>query len=85
MNIVDEKSVIHDGQYRYIIKPVHISQIQVGDTIIHTDGLMRTVCKNNITHGFAGKGLFGDSYRLGMNLVKKVVFVCKKDGVYFTK
>ena len=32
----------------YEIKQVHISKIKVGDTILHTDGNIRTVSKNNI-------------------------------------
>lgn len=27
---------------------VHISEIRPGDTILHTDGKIRTVCRNNI-------------------------------------
>ena len=29
----------------YEIEEVHISTIQAGDTILHTDGLIRTVCE----------------------------------------
>ena len=32
----------------YEIKQVHISEIKKGDTILHTDGNIRTVSKNNI-------------------------------------
>jgi len=48
---------------------VHISQIKVGDTVLH-DGVIRTVCKNNINHcSFMGKSIFGDSYKLGRDKV----------------
>lgn len=52
---------------------VHISQIQPGDTILHTDGKVRTVCRSNIKRGgFMGTSLFGDSYRSGTIPVKKL-------------
>lgn len=55
-------------------KEVHISTIKSGDTIIHVDGHVRTVCKNNIKNdSFMGKSLFGDSYKLGHTLVKKIL------------
>lgn len=51
---------------------VHISEIRSGDTILHTDGKIRTVCEKNITRDrFMGIALFGDSYRLGTISVKK--------------
>lgn len=43
-----------DG-YKYKIQLVHIDTIKVGDTIVCEDGIMRTVCKNNITNGFMSK------------------------------
>lgn len=52
---------------------VHISQIRPGDTILHTDGEVRTVCRSNIrVDNFMGITLFGDSYRLGTIPVKKL-------------
>lgn len=52
---------------------VHISEIRPGDTILHTDGEIRTVCGKNITRDpFMGISLFGDSYRLGTIQVKKL-------------
>jgi hypothetical protein len=55
-------------------KEVHISTIKSGDTIIHVDGHVRTVCKNNIKRrGFCGDTLFGDSYQSGTVLVKKIL------------
>lgn len=58
----------------YNIKLVYKEDIRIGDIIMCNDGNMRTVCKNNITHdGFMGVCIFGDSYQLGYNKVKKVV------------
>ena len=55
------------------IKPVHISQISVGDTIEH-DGELKTVSGNNIKrNSFMGITLFGDSYNLGTKTVNKVI------------
>jgi hypothetical protein len=54
-------------------KDVHISQIKVGDTIIH-NGVLTTVCKNNITYSqFMGISLFGYNYKCGNQLVTKVI------------
>lgn len=50
---------------------VHISQIRLGDTILHTVGNVRTVCRSNIKmDNFMGITLFGDSYRSGTIPVK---------------
>lgn len=52
---------------------VHISEIRPGDTILHTDGQIRTVCRNNIIEDkFMGTSLFVDSYKSGHLLVKKL-------------
>lgn len=69
---------ICDGQYCYELESVHISEIKVGDTILCGDGIMRTVCRNNITHNFSGICLFGDPYRLGTVPVKRMKFVLKE-------
>ena len=54
------------------IVETHISNIQPGDTVEHNGKLM-TVCAKDIKRGgFMGTTLFGDSYRLGYLLVKKV-------------
>lgn len=59
----------------YTIDKVHISQIGVGDTIISKDGHMQTICKNNLGgDSFMGKTINGDSYKLGYELVDKVIF-----------
>lgn len=56
------------------VKEVHISKIAAGDTINHL-GTITTVGKNDIKKGsFMGVTLFGDSYKLGKELVKKVIF-----------
>ena len=62
---------------------VHISKISAGDTIVH-NGKLTTVCGNNIKRGgFCGDTLFGDSYRLGTQLVKKVVAWTNEAGLLF--
>ncbi len=58
----------------YTIKEIHISEISHGDTILHTDGKITTVCRNNIKKAFNGITLFGDSYRLGTLPVKKITY-----------
>lgn len=58
---------------KYTISEVHISAIKNGDTILHTDNKITTVGRNNIKRGFCGITLFGDSYRNGNELVKKII------------
>ncbi|MCS2475505.1 hypothetical protein NXX39_20730 [Bacteroides ovatus] len=63
----------------YEVEEVHISTIQAGDTILHTDGLIRTVDNVNIRHSsFMGITLFGDSYHLGNALVKRLRIITVK-------
>lgn len=51
----------------------HIKNIMPGDTVLH-DGKITTVCKSNITSNMVtGKYIFGDSYRMGMKPVIKLV------------
>lgn len=58
------------------IVEVHISTIKSGDTILHTDGKISTVCKNNIKKGgFMGTSIFGDSYKSGYEKVKKIEII----------
>ena len=65
---------------QYKIENIHISMVKVGDTILHTDNQLRTVCRSNIkTDRFMGLSLFGDTYMLGTQPVKKVIFVHKKN------
>lgn len=55
------------------IVEVNISTISIGDSIICPDGFERTVSKGNIKKDtFLGITIFGDSYKLGANPVKKV-------------
>ena len=58
---------------KYKIVEVHISTIKNGDTILHTDNKISTVCNKNIKTGFCGITIFGDSYRMGTQLVKKII------------
>lgn len=58
---------------KYKIVEVHISTIKSGDTILHTDNKITTVCNNNIKTGFCGITLFGDSYMNGNIQVKKII------------
>jgi hypothetical protein len=51
-----------------IREEVHVSDIKVGDCIEHQGRLM-TVCRKDIKKGFMGLTIFGDSYRLGRQLV----------------
>jgi hypothetical protein len=58
---------------KYNTKEVHISTIKIGDTVNH-NGSIRTVGKNNIKYNyFTGTTLWGNSYRLGLILVKKII------------
>lgn len=58
----------------YDIQLVHKDDIEIGDVIICADGKMRTVCRNNIKYdSFMGLSIFGDTYRLGYEKVKKVI------------
>ncbi|WWQ13072.1 hypothetical protein MM5_049 [Morganella phage vB_Mm5] len=52
---------------------VHISKVKPGDTVLH-NGELLTVCAKNITNGFMGTCIFGDSYRSGTKLVTLVTF-----------
>ena len=55
------------------IKKVHVSQIKRGDIIL-LEGVETTVCSKDITAGFHGTSIFGDSYRSGSILVSKVIY-----------
>jgi hypothetical protein len=58
---------------KYKMEEVHISNINPGDTILHVDNKVTTVCRNNIKSGFMGTTLFGDSYNMGSIPVKKII------------
>ena len=65
------------------IEEVHISEIKVGDTIIH-HGQERTVCKRTFSHdSFVGVLLWGDSYNMGNIKVKRVTFPSWFQGVKY--
>ncbi|MFA5669889.1 MAG: hypothetical protein WCX83_00310 [Candidatus Cloacimonas sp.] len=56
----------------FTLEEVHKNLIGVGDIIIH-HGKDRTVCKKDITRcDFFGIKLFGDSYVLGYQKVKRL-------------
>jgi hypothetical protein len=61
----------------FIVEETHISNIRIGDTIMH-NGVMTTVSGTNIKHdSFMGKTLFGDSYHSGYKPVQRVTFLTK--------
>jgi len=54
------------------IIPTHITDIKIGDTVMHEEILM-TVGKNNIKYcSFMGTSLFGDASK---KIIKKVIFL----------
>ena len=58
----------------YKIKEVHKSDIKPGNTILCTDGNLRTVCKKDIKRNkFTGITIFGNCYKLGCEPVKKAL------------
>ena len=58
---------------KYKIVEVHISTVKQGDTVICSDGNIRTVSNNFIKKGFMGITLYGDSYKLGTVPIKKII------------
>ena len=63
----------------YRIEKRHISDIRIGDTVMH-NGEMKTVGKNNLKYdSFMGYSLFGDSYKLGRQAVEVVIFFTMHD------
>ena len=64
----------------FIIELVHKDDITAGDTIL-LDGELKTVSGNNIRKGgFCGTTIHGDSFKLGLEPVKRVRFV-QKNGL----
>ena len=49
-------------------KQVHISHVRAGDVVRHA-GKDRTISAKDIKRGFMGVTIWGDSYRLGRDLV----------------
>lgn len=74
-----QKEIHTLGEYRFIIKPVHKDEIKAGDTIL-LDGELKTVCGNDIRKGFCGTTIHGESFKLGLEQVKRVHFV-QKNGL----
>lgn len=65
------------------IEEVHISEIKVGDTIIH-HGQQRTVCRRTFGYdSFVDVLLWGDSYNMGNIKVKRVTFPRYYKGVKY--
>ena len=70
-----QKEIHALGHYRFTIENVHKDRIRVGDTIL-LDGELKTVCNNNIRRGgFCGTTIHGESFKLGLEPVKRVHFV----------
>lgn len=59
----------------YELEKVHISTINIGDTVMF-DGHKKTVGVENLKQcSFMGHTLFGDSFNLGAKPVEKVTFL----------
>lgn len=57
----------------YDVVEVHIRFIKAGDTVLH-DGKLQTVSSNNMSFDqLMGRAIFGDCYKSGHQLVKKVI------------
>jgi len=65
---------------KYHIEEVHIGSIRPGDTV-EIEGVPKTVCRHNIKRGFAGRTLFGDTFRLGATPVKRLVIESPKPAL----
>ena len=64
--------IVNENNLR--IENVHISTLAVGDTVIHNNKIL-TIGNNNINHClFMGTSIFGDSYKIGLVPVQKVIF-----------
>lgn len=71
-------NVIHytNGDLKYSIEEVHISRIEVGDTVLCKDGKIRTVCLSDIKKDqLLGKTLFGNCYALGLVKVQRLKII----------
>ena len=80
MNVITTKEIHTLGQYCFTIENMHKDHIRVGDTIL-LHGELKTVCNNNIRRGgFCGTTIHGESFKLGLEPVKKVHFV-QKNGL----
>ena len=80
MKAVTTKEIHTLEQYCFIVEPVHKDEITAGDTIL-LDGKLKTVSRNNIRRGgFYGTIIHGESFKLGLEPVKRVHFV-QKNGL----
>lgn len=71
MDII-EAIALHEATWSKV--DTHISDIKVGDTVLH-NGKEMTVGKKNITRdAFTGTAIFGDSYNSGKKFVTKLVY-----------
>lgn len=62
------------GDVTYKPTFVNISEIKVGDIIRERyTNAIKVVCGKDITHGFMGKCIFGDSYDCGYTPVNKLL------------
>lgn len=69
-----EYNWLFDGDVKYRIVEVHVDTIRAGDTVVLSDGLTHTVCRNNISYNpFMGTSLFGYNYKCGHEPVKKAI------------
>lgn len=56
------------------MEKIHISQIRLGDSVLH-NGEVKTVCGRTLNNcPFMGISIFGDTYNLGYKLVTRVNF-----------
>ena len=59
--------------FQFEVQPTHIKNIRTGDMVYH-NGKLQTVSPNDLrSTEFMGLTLFGDCYKLGNQLVNKVV------------
>jgi len=54
-------------------KMVHIDTLRIGDTVVH-NGHQVTVGRRDFTIGFDGFAFRGDSYKIGTQLIEKIIF-----------
>ncbi|MEM7727915.1 MAG: hypothetical protein AAF311_01435 [Pseudomonadota bacterium] len=73
----EESRVWKEANYPDGYEAKHISEVRVGDIVLHPDGHDRTVCAENLTRDpFMGLSLFGSSHKSGLEpvLVKLLPF-----------
>lgn len=63
------------------VSMVPVSTIRVGDVVLCSDGIERTVCKRNLKKGFCGYTIFGDSYKCNSELVAVVDYTGVKPKI----